>query len=301
MNLLQLVQQATGEMGLVQPTTVVGNTGVDTIQQLALLNAAGMELVRENIWQGLDKEYRFTTQSLSTTGTVVNGSPVITGIPSTTGLDSTYQLSANGINQDTYILSVDGPTQVTMTQNSTASGVGVTLLFGKTQYPLPSDYDRQIDRTHYDKSKRWEMIGPETPQQWQFLKSAYISTGPRIRYRILANKFQIWPIIGTPEYLGYEYISNAWVTSATGVSKTLFSADTDTCMFGDRLMILALKKKYFSVKGFDAGQFSIDYQNELDRAKADEAGSATLSMAPRLANVLIGFEQIPDAGYGGVN
>lgn len=298
MNLLQLVQQATAEMGLTQPTSVVGNTSMDTIQQLALLNAAGMELVRENIWQGLDKEYRFTTQSLSTTGTVVNGSPVITGLASTAGLDTTYQLSANGINQDTYVQSVDSASQVTMTQPSTASGTNVALIFGKTQYPLPSDYDRQIDRTHYDKSKRWEMIGPETPQQWQFLKSAYISTGPRIRYRIMANKFQIWPIIGTPEYLGYEYISNAWVTSSSGASKSLFSVDTDTCMFGDRLMILALKRKYFAVKGFDAGQFSIDYQNELDRAKADEAGSATLSMAPRLSQVLIGFDQIPDANYG---
>lgn len=298
MNLLQLVQQATAEMGLTQPTSVVGNTSMDTIQQLALLNAAGMELVRENIWQGLDKEYRFTTQSLSTTGTVVNGSPVITGLASTAGLDTTYQLSANGINQDTYVQSVDSASQVTMTQPSTASGTNVALIFGKTQYPLPSDYDRQIDRTHYDKSKRWEMIGPETPQQWQFLKSAYISTGPRIRYRIMANKFQIWPIIGTPEYLGYEYISNAWVTSSSGASKSLFSVDTDTCMFGDRLMILALKKKYFQVKGFDAGQFSIDYENELDRAKADEAGSATLSMAPRLSQVLIGFDQIPDANYG---
>lgn len=298
MNLLQLVQQATAEMGLTQPSTVVGNTSVDTIQQLALLNAAGMEIVRENIWQGLDKEYRFTTQSVTTTGTVTLGSPVITGIPSTAGLDSTYQLSANGVNQDTYILSVDSATQVTMTQPSTAAGVGVAMVFGKTQYALPSDYDRQIDRTHYDKSKRWEMIGPETPQQWQFLKSAYISTGPRIRYRILANKFQIWPIIGTPEYLGYEYISNAWVTSASGVSKTLFSADTDTCMFSDRLMILALKKKYFQVKGFDAGAYTVDYMAELDRAKADEAGSATLSMAPRLSQVLIGFDQIPDAGYG---
>ncbi len=297
MNLLALTQAASAEMGLQVPNAVAGVSDQNTIQLLALLNAVGGELARQRDWQALSKEYRFTTQYQILTGTVTSGSAVVTGLSSTAGLDSTYMVNGTGINQDTYVQTVDSSTQVTLSQPATASGT-VSLTFGKTKYSLPSDFDRQVDRTHFDKSKRWQMIGPETAQQWQWLKSSYISTGPRLRYRLMGGYFQIWPAIGTPEYCGFEYISNAWVTAANGTAKQTFTADTDTCVFSDRLMILGLKRKYFEVKGFDASAFARDYEKELSIAKANEAGSATLSMAPRMSEILIGIDQLPDTGYG---
>ena len=292
--LLTLVQRASAEMGLGIPNFVIGNTTPDVVQTLYLINAVGQELSREYPWEALNKEYRFTTQYTQLTGTTTTGSAVVTGLSSTTGLDTTYMVSGTGINQDTYISTVDSATQVTLTQSATASGT-VTLTFGKTKYDMPSDYDRQIDRTHYDKSKRWEMLGPETPQQWQFLKSSYISTGPRLRYRIMGQYFQIWPQMSTNEYLGLEYISENWVNN--GLAAT-FTDDSDTCIYPDRLIILGLKKKYFEVKGFDATYFERDYQRELAIAKANDQGSPTLSLAPRPATVLIGWENIPDSNYG---
>jgi hypothetical protein len=188
-----------------------------------------------------------------------------------------------------------------LSQAASASGTAVSLTFGQTIYAGPTDYDRQIDRTHFDKSKHWEMLGPESAQQWQWLKSSYISTGPRIRYRWLGGFFQIWPLLGSNEYLGLEYLSNQWVLAAADVvtpSKAGFTVDTDTCIFPDRLMILGLKKKYFEIKGMDTTAFYRDYESELSKAKTMDAGSPTLSMAPRLSNVLIGWENIPDANYG---
>jgi hypothetical protein len=301
--LLQLVQQATGEMGLAVPTQVAGNTSTDVIQLNYLINATGYELSREFPWEALNREYRFYTQYQQSNGVVTANSATITGVDAAvvTAINAAtatnWMITGTGINQDTYIVTATGTT-VTVSQLPTASGT-VQLTFGQTKYPLPSDYDRQIDRTHYDKSKRWEMLGPESPQQWQFLKSSYISTGPRMRYRIMGGEFQIWPIISTNEYLGYEYISNAWADSAAGVPQTSFVLDTDTCIFPDRLMVLALKKKYFEVKGFDSSSYQRDYDMELNISKANDQGSATLSFAPRAANVLIGYENIPDANYGG--
>jgi len=302
--LLQLVQQATGEMGLAVPTQVAGNTSTDVIQLNYLINAAGYELSREFPWEALNREYRFYTQYQQSYGDVVTGSSTITGLDASvvTAINAVgatnWMITGTGINQDTYITGTPTSTSVTVSQLPTATG-NVYLTLGQTKYSLPSDYDRQTDRTHYDKSKRWEMLGPETPQQWQFLKSSYISTGPRMRYRIMGGEFQIWPIISTNEYLGYEYISNAWADSAAGVPQTSFVLDTDTCIFPDRLMVLALKKKYFEVKGFDSSSYQRDYDMELNISKANDQGSATLSFAPRAANVLIGYENIPDANYGG--
>ena len=83
---LQLVQQATGEMGLAVPTSVVGNTNTDVIQLLSLINAVGYELTRKYQWQALSKLNLFQTEYLSTTGTVTSGSAVITAIPDTSPL-----------------------------------------------------------------------------------------------------------------------------------------------------------------------------------------------------------------------
>jgi hypothetical protein len=298
MNVLQLVQAATGEMGLTQPTYVAGNPDIAVTQYLALLNAAGAELSRKHLWEQLVRENVFTTQVVSTTGNVTPATAVITGIPSTTGLDTTYMVSGNGVAQAAMIKSVDSATQVTLTLVSTGTFPATALTFGKTQYSLPSDYDRQIDRTHYDKSKRWEMIGPETAQQWQFLKSSWISTGPRVRYRIYGGYFQVWPIVSTADVLSFEYISKSWALSSTALAQTQFLNDTDTCIYPDRLMVLDLKRKFYEAKGFDTSAYERDYEFELNLAKTSDAGSPTLSMAPRLNSTLIGWYNIPDSGMG---
>ena len=295
--LLQLVQQATGEMGLNQPTQVVGNSSSDVIQIYSLMNSVGYEIQRDHNWEALDKEYRFYTVYTTLTCTLVEDSVNVTTVESTTGLSNLYIVTGTGINQDTYVNTVTGAHSLTLSQAATTSGV-YTLYFSQAKYPLPSDWDRQVDRTHYDKSKRWEMLGPTDAQQWQFLKSSYISTGPRIRYRILGGYFQVWPAMNTDEYLGFEYMSNQWATSSTGVTQSSFLADSDTCIFPDRLMVTAVKKKYFEIKGFDSTAFTRDYLQQLSFAKANDSGSATLSFAPTPGAILIGFENIPDANYG---
>lgn len=299
--MLQLVQQATGELGLAVPFSVAGNTAQDTTQQLALLNAVGYDLLREPAfnWQALTTEYRFTSLWTIQTGNVTIGSAVITNIPSTAAIAAgTYMVTGNGINQDTYVQSVDSATQITMSQAAAASGTGVSLTFAKTKYAFPADYQRIIDRTQWDKSKHWEMLGPESPQQWQWLKSGYIATGPRIRWRILGNTFQIWPGVSTSEYLGFEYVSKYWVTDAGGTAKGSFTSDTDTCQFDDRLMVAGLKLKYWGIKGFETQLLQDEYDAILSSIKGEEQGSPILSLAPRLSSYLLGPENVPDSGYG---
>lgn len=229
--MLQIIQSATGEMGLSVPNYVAGNTTSDTVQMLALLNGLGDDLMREFDWQALVKVY-----SWASTGTET--------------------------------------------------------------YSLPSDYDRQLDRTHYDSSKKWEMLGPESPQQWAFLTNSYISTGPRARYRIFGNKIHIWPATISGDTLTFEYVSNAWATDSGGTAKSSFTVDTDTSIFPDRLMITGLKLRYFSVKGFNTQEFQAEFMRYLSVAKSDDQGSPVLSFAPKMSSVLIGYENIPDTNYG---
>lgn len=298
--MLSLMKSVRGELGLVVPNAVVSSTDTDIQTTLALMNAVGQELVNLKTglpWEALNVEYRFTTQYQNLTGTLVSGSAVVTGLSSTAGLDTTYMPVGLGIPQDTYIKSVDSSTQVTLTQAATQSGTQ-TISFCKTMYALPSDYKALVDRTMWDKSKHWEMLGPEDGQQWQWLKSGYIATGPRIRYRIMGGFYQIWPPVSTNELLGYEYVSNGWARSSGGTPQTTFQADTDTCIYPDRLIIIGTKLKYFQLKGFDTTAIERDFARELNIEIANDTSSPTLSFAPKPSQVLIGYENIPDSGYG---
>ena len=300
--LLQLVQNASVEMGLAMPNTVVGNTAADVQQLYYLANALGNELAREYPWEALNTEYRFYSQYTQSNGVILEGTNVITGVdPATVDFinahgPTNFQVQGLGVIQDTYVTAALDTT-VTITGVATGDGDG-QYTFGQTKYALPNGYDRITDRTQYDKSKRWEMLGPETPQQWQWLKSSYISTGPRIRWRIMGQEFQIWPLTSTNEYLGFEYITTNWAFNTANEQIPQFQSDSDTCCFPDRLMVLGIKKKYFEIKGFDTSSFQRDYDMQLNVAKANDQGSPTLSLAPRTANVLIGWENIPDANYG---
>jgi len=296
--MLQLVTQVTNELGVSTPTTVASNTNQDVIQILALMNAAGYEFLRRHDWRELTKRYTFTSEYTETTGDVTENTYTITNIPSTAGLDTTYQVVGNGISNACYIESVDSGTQVTVNLPSTGTYVGATITFEKVMYALPSDYESAVPRTMWDLSKHWEMLGPESPQQWEWLLSGFISTGPRIRWRLLGKYFQIWPGVSTNELLGYEYRSNGWALSSTGVVKTSFTVDTDTCIYPDRLMVLATKLKYFEAKGFDTTAMFRNYLEEFEIVRAQDMSAANLSFAPRPGTVLIGYDNIPDTGYG---
>ena len=298
--MLQMVQQVTAELNLAVPTFVAGNQSQDVQQILALMNGAGYDLVKEYNWQALQVQYRFYTQAINTTGTTVNGSTVlqIDEAIDLSGVTTQWQVTGTNINQDTNVVSVNNTTKtIVLSQMASGTGSGEIVL-AQTAYSLPADFETITDRTQWDKTKHWEALGPESAQQWQWLKSGYISTGPRIRWRILDNQFQIWPPMNTNEYLGWEYRSKGWARAADGTIKNSFTADSDTTVYDDRLMVIYTKLKYFQVKSFDTTALNQDYMRYLSVVKANDKGAPNLSFAPYPSKVLIGYANIPDTGYG---
>lgn len=301
--LLALVNAAQGELGLAVSSTIIGNNAANPQQMRYLINAVGNEIKRQMQWQAATVAYTFTTPFYTYTATLSTSSTTITVMSSTTGLTTNptyFQVTGTGIPNDTYLVSVNaGASTAVLTNTPTVAGTAVSLTFSQVRFAMPSDFDRLIDRTDWDKTQHWEMLGPETAQQWQWLKSGYISTGPRVRFRVLGNLFQIWPALSAEHTLGWEYVSKYWIyaTGSTTLSKETYTVDTDTCLFPDRLMVVGLKRAYFKAKGFDP-VFDAEYRMELDNAKGFDQGSPNLSFAPRPSNVLIGFENIPDANYG---
>ena len=297
--LLQNVQDVCIELGLPVPSVVASSTD-DTVKQLqALLNRVGDTLTTENNWQVLAKEYRFSTVSYQYTGQIdTEGQFTITNLSSVTGLDTDFQVTGMGVLQDTFVTAV-GADSVTLNIPSTSTApAGSTYTFGQVAYDMPSDYERTVNKTMYNKSNRWSVIGPKSAQEWQWIKASYITTGPRMRYRIMGDKFVIWPMATDTVTLGFEYQSNAWVVASDGTDKQKATVDTDTFLFPDRLLVLGTKLKYFEIKGFDTTTLYADYNRELSKFKAQDAGADTLSMAPRYPNILLTQNNLPDTGFG---
>ena len=135
--LLELVQQASAEMGLAVPNTVAGNTAADTTQMFYLINALGNEVAREYPWEALNTEYRWFSQYAESQGAIANGSAVITGVdPAVVAFinaqgATNFQIQGEGILQDTYVTSALGTT-VTCNRVSTGAGSG-NYVFGQTK------------------------------------------------------------------------------------------------------------------------------------------------------------------------
>lgn len=105
-----------------------------------------------------------------------------------------------------------------------------TLVTDQASYAFPDDHDYQIFRSHWDRSNQWELLGPVTEQEWQWIKSGLGTTSPRKRFRIkgVADK-QIF-IDPTPtssdngNTLVLEYQSLTWIRPKTWVTSTTFAA-----------------------------------------------------------------------------
>lgn len=301
MTLLQIIQQATRELGLSAPNAVVGATDTQTVQFLALLEALGNDLLTQFIWQQSNKTYNFTVETDSQTGTTTSGSAVVTGLSDTSAFSADdWQLEGTGIPTETYIESVDSGTQITMSNAATASG-SVTIAFTKVRYDLPSDWNYQINGTEWDQTNHWRLRGPQTPQRWAFEKSGIVATGPRIMFRIFDNKFQIFPLAVSESTLTFQYQSTSWIlaTGASVPTKSAFTVDTDTTIFRDRLMIDGVKYMFIDQKGLESGSLMRKYERTLARAKAQDHAAPELSLSRRRDSILITPANIPDGNIYG--
>lgn len=304
--LLQLVQQAADELGITQPQSLFSSTGDQERQLLALAKREGEEFSRvahnQGGWQELHKEYIFTTNCLATTtGTVTAGSAVITNIPSTTGISAdTWTVSGTGIPYQAKILSVDGPTQVTMNMTASISGTGVSLSFGQKAYSLPSDFEYFINQTFWDGSYRWQLLGPMEAQEKQVLRWGISPVGPRRRFWVLQNKIWLDP---TPTQSGniiaYDYYSNAWCTSVSGTDQNIWGADTDTYKLNEECFIQGIKWRFLRAKGLDYAEERVSYEESMTRVLGRNGAARSLPINSMSTDYhLLSNANVPDTGFG---
>jgi len=298
--LLQLVDQVSGEMGLSQPAAVIGSTNNQTVQLLALAQRLGKDLVREYEWQRLVKAYVLqTTAGISTTGTITAGSKVITSMGTTVGLEVGNVVTGTGQAPYAEILTIDSGTQVTLNTPVATSTAAVSMTFAKQDYAMPTDFDRMISDTNWDRTNHWRNLGTKTSQEWQWLQGGIISVGPRERYRIYNNRLRIFQALTSIYTFAFEYVSNYWVMSsgATAGDKGAFTLDTDTTIFPDDLMLAGLKFYFLKAKKLDYSVELGEFMRALSYTKAQDVPVPAQSLAPIGMNPLVGPWSVQDGNW----
>lgn len=301
---LELVQAAANELSIPEPSQVIGAVDDQSKQLLALSNREGKEFSqmanKNGGWQVLHKEYTFTTNGYSTTGTVTDGSPIITGIPSTTGFVVGMVCLGTGIPQNTTILTVDSATQVTLTQNATATGTTLTLTFGIDNYAFPSDLEYFVQRTFWDGSYRWQLLGPLEAQEKNVLKYGISPVGPRRRFWIRNNRFYLQPApTNQTDIIAFDYFSNQWCESSGGTDQSKWTADTDVYKLDEDCFVLGLKWRFLRAKGMDYTQEYETYMNQAQRVMARDGAGRDMPLNAQAQGIyLLSSANVPDTNFG---
>lgn len=177
----------------------------------------------------------------------------------------------------------------------------ITTVSSQADYAFPSDLQYFVNTTAWDRSQKWPLRGPISPQEWQVLKSGTIgSVGPRTRFRIKAGEIFLDPTPATSgDTLVIEYYSDTWCESSAGTDQRLWAADNDVPLLPDDCFILGLIWRFRRAKGLDYQEEFNSYEALVTRELGRSGMAPVLDMAGGMSGVrFIDEDNIPDSGYG---
>ena len=176
---------------------------------------------------------------------------------------------------------------------------------GTQSYALPTDFDRFISDTAFNRTDLDKFTGPLTPQQYQLDRHGTASAGITQRFRLKSSsnalKFDITPTPTATETVGFEYVSSHWNQKTDGTSQAAFTVDTDTGILDELLIELGVTWRFKQMHGLDYAEDFRQYQLELRQAVSRSGGSPVISLddARRLRVSPYSYN-LPDSGYGSV-
>lgn len=312
MNFLEIAQAVVTELGLPYITDVADNTAPGGRQLYALINRAGDEIYQAHPWVVSQEQHIVEIGiPLTTTGDVTAGSGLVTNIPDTSSIVAEqFAVSGNGLQQSTRVAEVIDANTVRVDQYATDSGTGVDLIFARDTYSVPAEFKWFANRTMWDRTNHWELVGPMSPQGDQWQRSGIVTIGPRKRWRQVGPEmngqvpWRLWPAptaTGSyPATLVFEYNSRYWAADENGDRKEKLTANTDYPVIDAQAIILHAKWRLWQVKGFEYGAMQAEAIDYVNRLAARDGGSPDLSLSKRRDTYwLLGPQNIQDGAFPG--
>lgn len=177
-------------------------------------------------------------------------------------------------------------TEATFTTTATAAQSG----------SIPSDWDRFLNDSMFNRTQQKPMLGPITGQQWQERQAYATASAINYWWRVRGGEILITPTPAAGETIAFEYISNKWVLDTDGTTaKSAFSADTDTTRIPEELVTLGVIWRFLKAKGLEWQTWFQQYQDQIKRGSTNQMGSPTLNASSGRSYFV---PNIPETGFG---
>lgn len=136
----------------------------------------------------------------------------------------------------------------------------------------PLGFERMRTGTFFNHSLRLEVPGALSGREWQAQKTMAAS-GPVAWFRLRNRALYMGPIPAAGQLCVFEYYSNFAVVSNVGARKQYPTADSDTFLLPDKLLLAGLRWRWKAEKGFDYAEEFRTYQ-ELAKSLASTSQAA---------------------------
>lgn len=142
---------------------------------------------------------------------------------------------------------------------------------------IPDAFDRFIDDTFYNRTRKRPVWGPMNSTDWAFAKSV-VSTViiESFRQRGSSTDILITPVPVAGDTYAFEYISKNWCQSSGGTGQSSWLSDTDTGILDEKLMTLGVIWRFKAGQGFDYSEEFRTYELMKTQRQARDGGKRTL-------------------------
>lgn len=142
---------------------------------------------------------------------------------------------------------------------------------------LPSDFDRFMAETFWDRTNKLLVTGPVSPVEWQSLKVSSYTGAPRFAWR--GDAVLLIPDMLGGEALAFEYVSKNWAQSSAGDAQASFTADDDTARIDEELLTLGTIYEYLAGEDLPFQKARMDYMEFFERVTGNERADANILLA----------------------
>ena len=161
----------------------------------------------------------------------------------------------------------------------------------------PSDLDRWVSNSFFNRSTRRPIVGPVTPQTWQALQASPQSGRIVLGYRERDGSFLITPTPPAGETIAGEYISTKWARNAAlDTAYVRWQADSDTSYFDEYLITLGAVWRWRKSKGLPYLEDYTTYTDYKSTKLASDGGSSAIDIVR--ASYTMGRPTVPETGFG---
>ncbi len=163
---------------------------------------------------------------------------------------------------------------------------------------IPTDFDRLVDGSMWNRTRDNYIHGPMSPQDWQMIQA---TVAPNITeaFRVRGNSLLITPTPTAGDTYAFEYVTKYVVGAAASTAPTLeqFTADTDIAYVRDELLTLGLVWRFQKSRGLDYGESMQTYEIAVKRAIDRDGGRPVLSMGEPSDLTRAPRARVPDGNW----